>query len=372
MSVVFLLGAVQAFFLAFVLIFNRHNHRAGKFLNVWIFFLGIQLTGAFLGASGFYRTHPQYFGYDSSLVLLQGPFLYLYVLLVLNKLSRLKPILFLHAIPFIFFTTYFVYKIHSVESPDLYQHIVNFLSDPSNIIIHVFGLFAHLHLIIYLILAIRLLRIHIRELPDEFSYTEGVNLKWLQNVINGITVIAVIIILGLLINDLLNFTTHDFKAYMIYSAFAALPFYLSFFAIQQKIVYPFQNEKEVPKYESSGLTREESKKIAESLIEFMHREKPYLNPKLSIKDLSSGLKIHPKRLSQIINENFNENFFNFINRYRVEEFIKRVKDKKYNHFTLLAIGLDCGFNTKSSFNSIFKRVTGKTPSEYKEGTSTDS
>lgn len=365
MAVVFLIGAVQAFFLAFVLSSNRSNHPAARFLNIWMSFLGIMLVGVYLGASGFYRAHPQFFGFDSSLILLQGPFLYVYVLLVLNRVRGVTPILLLHAIPFLFFTGYFIYQIHLLETDDLFGHIVEFLGNKSNYLVDLFGLFAHLHLIVYLLLCIRLLRSHHRIVQEEFSYTEEVNLKWLRNVVTGISIIAGLIVIGLLLNDILQFTSHDFKAFMIYSAFSALPFYLAFHAIRQKIVYPFEHAKEEPRYEASGLNKEESKRLAEELIRFVETQKPYLNSRLTIKELADGLGIHPKRLSQVINENFDENFFNFINRFRVEEFQRRVTDPRFSHYTILAIGLDCGFNTKSSFNSIFKKLTGKTPSEFR-------
>jgi AraC-like DNA-binding protein len=365
MSVVFLIGGIQAFFLAFVFAYNKSPVLAARFLKVWITFLGIHLTVVYLSATGFFKYHPQYFSLTTSLLLLEGPFLYFYVLLATNKIQKLKIEFLTHAFPFLFFTGYFFYRINLPTVADRYELIRNILSDSSNIIVQVFGLFNHLHLIVYLILSIRVIRQYTRQISDEFSYTDDINLAWLKNVIIGMIAISLIIIAGLILSDLFLFTSHDFKAYMIYSAFAALPFYLSFFAIRQKIIYSAVIESVEPKYESSGLSKDDSKNLALALEQLMKSKQPHLNAKLALKDLAAELNIHPKRLSQVINENFGQNFFNYINAYRVEEFKKQVHGKKFDHYTLLSIGLDCGFNTKSSFNSIFKKFAGMTPSEYK-------
>jgi AraC-like DNA-binding protein len=368
MAVVFFIGAVQAFFLAFVFAYNKSSVLAARFLKVWISFLGLHLLVVYLSATGFFKVHAQYFSFTTSLLLLEGPFLYFYVLLATSKIQKLKASFLFHAIPFLFFTGYFVYRINGPVVPDLYEHIRSILSDTSNITVQVFGLFNHLHLIVYLILSIRVLRSYTHQISEQFSYTDDINLAWLKNVIVGMTAISVIIVIGLVISDVFPFASHDFKAYMIYSAFAVLPFYLSFFAIRQKIIYPdVIVETSTTKYEASGLSKDESKDIAKALIYLMQIKQPHLNANLSLKDLALELNIHPKRLSQVINENFEQNFFNFINTYRVEEFKKRVDGKKFDHYTLLSIGLDCGFSTKSSFNSIFKKFAGMTPSEYKQG-----
>ena len=82
---------------------------------------------------------------------------------------------------------------------------------------------------------------------------------------------------------------------------------------------------------------------------------------LSITELAGQLEIPSNHLSQIINEQVGENFFEFVNTYRVKEVQDRIKENQDKKFTLLAIAFDSGFNSKSSFNSIFKKQTGITP-----------
>ena len=96
----------------------------------------------------------------------------------------------------------------------------------------------------------------------------------------------------------------------------------------------------------------------------MVKEKPYLNGKLTLKEVADSLDISENHLSQVINGQLHVNFFDFINEYRVELVKAKMNDPDYNHYTLLGVAMDCGFNSKSSFNAIFKKMTGLTPTEY--------
>ncbi|MEM7656976.1 MAG: helix-turn-helix domain-containing protein [Bacteroidota bacterium] len=90
----------------------------------------------------------------------------------------------------------------------------------------------------------------------------------------------------------------------------------------------------------------------------------FLNPKLSLAELSREIGMPSAQLSQIINAGFDKNFNQFVNTYRVEAFQQMVMDPKQAHLSFLAIALDCGFNSKATFNRVFKQMTGLSPREY--------
>lgn len=94
----------------------------------------------------------------------------------------------------------------------------------------------------------------------------------------------------------------------------------------------------------------------------MADEKPFTNPKLTLSDLADSIETTPNHLSQIINQFEGVNFHDFVNGYRIEEFIKRASDNK--EFSILAHAFDAGFNSKSSFNNVFKKHHGLAPSKY--------
>ena len=119
-----------------------------------------------------------------------------------------------------------------------------------------------------------------------------------------------------------------------------------------------------PEYRKSGLKAEDATSLHQQLLTLMTTEKPYLEPKLSLAQLAEMLGVLPNHLSQIINQYEEKNFYDFVNSYRVEEFITLAKKDIDKNFNLLGLAYEAGFNSKSSFNQVFKKITGKTPSEF--------
>jgi AraC-like DNA-binding protein len=120
------------------------------------------------------------------------------------------------------------------------------------------------------------------------------------------------------------------------------------------------------KYKQSNLSRQESEEYRTKLMELMEKEKPFLQENLTIKELSEQLSISPRHLSQVLNERLGQNFYDFINRYRVEEAKKRLIEYGDQKKSILSIGYDVGFNSKSTFNTVFKKYTKMTPTQYRE------
>jgi AraC-like DNA-binding protein/uncharacterized protein YjeT (DUF2065 family) len=104
--------------------------------------------------------------------------------------------------------------------------------------------------------------------------------------------------------------------------------------------------------------------LKEKVTSYMEKYQPYTNPKLSLVELASRLKLQPHILSKVINSGFGMNFFDYINTYRIDEFKRRVEDPQYKNYTLLGIALDVGFNSKTAFNRSFKKITSQTPSAF--------
>ncbi|MCD4693709.1 MAG: helix-turn-helix domain-containing protein [Calditrichales bacterium] len=103
----------------------------------------------------------------------------------------------------------------------------------------------------------------------------------------------------------------------------------------------------------------------EKLISFMKSEKKYLIPDLTLNELAEKVSIPPFHLSQILNTCLNQNFFDFINSYRIEESKKLLSEHSSNKKTILEIIYETGFNSKSVFNNAFKKYTGMTPSQFR-------
>jgi AraC-like DNA-binding protein len=121
---------------------------------------------------------------------------------------------------------------------------------------------------------------------------------------------------------------------------------------------------EKAKYERSGLKREKAEELARKVAQFMEVEKPYLESRLALNQLADRMGVPKNHLSQVVNDQLNSNFYEFINRYRVEEFKRRIRTGDKKNLTILGHAYDSGFSSKSAFNDIFKKLEGVTPSDF--------
>jgi AraC-like DNA-binding protein len=136
------------------------------------------------------------------------------------------------------------------------------------------------------------------------------------------------------------------------------------------LIYLWLNKKQInesfEKYRNSILTKSDSLALFQKLSVVMKNTKPFLDNGISLSKLAFQLETKPHLLSQVINENFNTNFFDFINSCRIDEIKERLISPEYLKFTIAAIAYDCGFNSISSFNSAFKKKEKISPRKYRE------
>jgi AraC-like DNA-binding protein len=162
--------------------------------------------------------------------------------------------------------------------------------------------------------------------------------------------------------DIMSWVWRSIGIILSFSIFA-----LGYKGILQREIFDTHVEGEVLLPERP-LTKEEKPddEVISRLKQYMETNKPYLDPELSLSTLSKGIGLNRNQLSQLINEGIGENFYDFVNRYRVEEVKRLMVDPQKQNYNLLGIALEAGFKSKSTFNLIFKRFTGLTPTEYKK------
>jgi len=130
-----------------------------------------------------------------------------------------------------------------------------------------------------------------------------------------------------------------------------------------KLSFSFSpNPESIPQVESNENSI--SKKEVNVVAEYMKDERPYLNPDLNLSDLANELQMNRAQLSQIINSGFQKNFNDFINEYRVNTFKEKINSGEHKQLSLLGLAFDSGFNSKATFNRVFKKLTQTSPSEY--------
>ncbi len=222
----------------------------------------------------------------------------------------------------------------------------------------------------YLAWTFRLLHQHQKRMGRLFSYSEGVSLAWVRTLAAGIAGFWLLIS----IPDALNLHVRIFEDDQLlrvgFGSGTLLVFVLGFLGLKQGAIIVnaeslVRNRLDTtPKYRASGLKQDQIQRMAQSLTALMDRHKPHLDSKLTAPDLAARLGVSSHHLSQILNLSLKCNFFDFVNGYRVSDFQKAVVQPENRHKTILAVALECGFHSKSSFNRIFKKETGTTPSRF--------
>ncbi|EFK34336.1 Chb operon repressor [Chryseobacterium gleum] len=222
----------------------------------------------------------------------------------------------------------------------------------------------------YTLLSYITIRKHQRRIQQFSSNTEGINLNWLEYIILVMLIVNIIYIIYNLFYDpkSLNF--------FINTVFLLVIYWVGYYSMKQREIYPLeekQREELISINEDSGseevkrklISDEELLKIKISLQTLMEVQKPYLDSELNLIRLAEMLSVSTHHLSYVINTGFGKNFFQYVNEYRVD-YAKKLLKEPDSKLSILGIAYESGFNSKTSFNTTFKKVTGQTPSEFKK------
>ena len=139
-----------------------------------------------------------------------------------------------------------------------------------------------------------------------------------------------------------------------------------FYTFPHQMLLPESTEVKKQKYESSKLQATQKGNYLAKITAYVEREKPYQSSELTLAELAENVKIPAHYVSQIINEKLGVNFLDFINGYRMTAAKKMLVDSEWSHYTIISIAYEAGFNSKSTFYSVFKKHTGMTPSAYRK------
>jgi AraC-like DNA-binding protein len=370
MHALFISGIFMSFFIVFLLLTKKNKALTDRILAAWVAVIGIHLLGFYLKVAGYWEIYPHLIGVTAPFPLLHGPFLYLYTLYSLRSDAKIRKVDFLHFVPFIaafiymsgFFFFYSPEKKLQVDRGEVLDYAV------FTVVLLVAILISGLT---YAVLSYWLTLKHERRIDNNFSYDEDINLNWLRYCILAIALVFLSAVIVVVLRDGFGLQFLFNAEYIIYSIIILFIFYIGYFGIRHQHIF-INNSQIVPakasqavasgKYKNSGLRNELALEIHAGLLKLMEEEKPFLEPKLTLSALAQRLGVTPNQLSQVINQQEQVNFHDFVNHYRVEEFIR--KAGQHPDYSFLALALDSGFNSKSSFNNIFKKHKGSTPSKY--------
>lgn len=150
----------------------------------------------------------------------------------------------------------------------------------------------------------------------------------------------------------------------IWTSITLIILFISFYTLREPELFRLSEKIQVKKYAQSRLTEDDLNALKMKLDQLMVDKKPYLNRKLMKADLSKMLGINEAELSRLLNENIGMNFFEYVNYYRIKEFVSLAKTEKAQQLTFYGLAQEAGFNSKTTFNKSFKHLMGSSPSTY--------
>lgn len=205
-----------------------------------------------------------------------------------------------------------------------------------------------------------------KHIKNEYADIEAVDLTWLKILIIGFLVIriqAVLVTLGVISSIELSFTINyallgQISNFMVMFLIS----FLIFFSMSLSNLFNGMVALKPGKQEKQTIAPEQ----ITAITHYMLAHKPYLNRLLTLDNLAGQLVMPPRQLSQIINRHFNQNFFEFINGYRIDASKALLTNEFYRKTTMLEIMDLAGFNSKATFNTFFKKIVGLTPTQYRQ------
>lgn len=365
LTIILILGIVQGFYIGLIMLTKRSGHqRADRIGGLLFFCFSISIIHFVFVRLNLYPLYPQFLGVSFPFTLFFGPLCYLYFYQLIHK-APVKPItFFLHSIPVILVILGMM-PMFLMPGEAKMQRYYKLPFEQQNSEELIFTLLQVIQLSVYLFYTHKEVKAYRKKLPGTVANMENINLTYIY-----VGVYAFIIIFGFTF-ILLILAISGYKLGMMYMTWmpvlVPVSIYVTgYFSLRQgelaDVDFIDQENERAPLPDPVDEDFTEKK---QRLTSFMEEKRLFLDNHLSIQQLAdaTGMTLH--ELSRLINEGFKQNFYDFVNSYRVEEAKRKLSDPLFSPYTILAIAEESGFNSKSAFNSAFRKFAGMTPREFR-------
>lgn len=231
--------------------------------------------------------------------------------------------------------------------------------------------FKPLHGLAYILLSLLQIRKHKRDIQQFASNTSEIDLEWLKYIVWATLFLVVVIT----IFNVLFFEA-PLNLYMNWLTYFII-LITAYYSLKQKEIFPADiqeraeallvvSELESEIIQNKILTDDRLVEVKGQLNDLIIKEELYLDLELNLGKLAKKLGISSHQLSYVINKGYNQNFYSYINKFRIEKAKKLLLNKELDRYSIIGIAFESGFNSKTSFNTLFKKITGMTPSEFKK------
>jgi AraC-like DNA-binding protein len=363
----------QAVFAAALLWLARYNRVPNRFLALLLLAIALWVLDGFFRVANIYGQNADWYFLPIYYSFGFGPLLYFYVQSLINHDFRLRPRQYGHFVPVGLQAA--LYGWLSLQSyPDklwFWEHV----HQPYTYRIEFVGTW--LSLIVYLGLSLRLLRRYQRWLPENFSETSQLRLYWLRTLLLVLTLVSGQWLVEVILREFFNtYYAYDYSTWLLGGVMLLIGGVGLRQADMQAVHFtPEATEAEpvlalpdpAPTEQAPpGLRAPVLPETVDRIRRALEEQQLYLNPTLTLAELSAHTGLAPRLISFTVNNGFGKSFNDLVNGYRVEAVKRRLANPAdVARLTLLGIAFECGFNSKTTFNRIFKQVTGVAPSDYR-------
>lgn len=320
------LGLAQGIFLSIYLITLKNNHRKSNiFLGLFLLGLTIRIGKSVLNYYIPLENWQNNIGVSG--ILFAAPSLWLYGITLFEKNKEITYTYYIHFTPFVLF----LFLIPFIPRNGNFESFWNY-----GIVVF--------HLLFYLILSWSYLR-------KNSSNASNSIVNWYRNILIGSTLIWLHYVGNLF----------DFRMYYIRG-----PIFYSLLIYAFSYLFLNRHKFNLQKYDSSRLDKSSSRALFQSIKKLFEKEHVFLDDTITLKIVAEKLNVKAREISQAINENTQQNFYEFVNQYRIEKAEVLLKDAEYSNEKIATIAYESGFGNVTSFNIAFKKKTGLTPSVYRK------
>ncbi len=372
MVILLFIGFFMSLFLMVFVTGKKNKALADKILLVMLAVYAITIGGPYIEI--FNRNngypYPHLMNIAWLFLLLHGPLLWFYVKSLIIEKYEFRLVHCLHFLPFLGYLVlhYFIFLSLTANEKILLTQNELFTTD---VYFKIRGLSIGLSSIGYNIWVLILLRKHRNNVLNQFSSIENVDLPWLRTLSWASLIVFTVNVFLFNINNYFHFASYYELAQIAYSFSTIYVLFIGYFGIRQGRIFtdthiieneqPIQN---IKKNRSNATGKNDYSAIINRLTLLMEQEQPYLDPELNLAKLSSLMKTKPDLISEVLNSSLNQNFFDFINKYRIEEFKLKCLSEENKHLSVIGIAYDCGFNSKAAFYRAFNKFEGISPTTY--------
>jgi AraC-like DNA-binding protein len=371
-----LLGSIQGFIMAGVFLFSKKlNRKSNFFLALLLLSFSMVNMANCLWDMGFSKQEPLLSHLPLNWTLLIPFALYFFIKHLINPEYKLSAKEYLLTVPFAIQITQKLLQLYlHFANPHLLKQWQPYFT----LLIKSLEVIAIVYCVVVFAISIRNITRFEKLLQNQFAEIERRSLLWIKNILLKVALLLALWIVPYVFAAI-NETNANQYMYPLWIGMTVVVYWLAWSMFSRRDLFEYTPPQilepaETPSTSEAQIIKEKTnlekwEQHYAELTRLMEEENLYLDFDISMSSLAEKMQLSNGYLSQIINQKTGLNFYDYINQYRVAEVKRRLKHPAFTHLSIYGLAMDCGFKSKSTFNSVFKKMTGLTPTEYRKNNS---